>query len=228
VRTHLAEILLGHLFREAEHPPATDLDGTSAAARDGARQDLMSEAGDRDLRLLAMRRHDVATVHQPTGVAAQVAEVLTADVPGQRGTRRPVGVRRKVFRFRTEQHAMNEVVVANARAVQFEERAATPLPGTKRAGLDPVPHFETNHEVARAATREAPLRGEAHPLERLRRPRGVARQETHSQYQVAGVRSSLRIVRIALLGTARHIARPHVGILLVAQVQRRVGRRVRE
>jgi hypothetical protein len=70
---HLAEIPLGRLFREVERLPVTELVATSEVAHDGVRQDLTSAAGDRDLLLLAMRRHDVAKMLQPIDVVAQVA-----------------------------------------------------------------------------------------------------------------------------------------------------------
>ena len=74
VRTHLAEILLGRLRREVEHPPVTDLVAASLAAPDGARRVLRSAVGDRDLATLATRRPDVVKVrHQLIDVVAPVA-----------------------------------------------------------------------------------------------------------------------------------------------------------
>lgn len=228
MRVHLVEIPLGHLFREVEHPPATDLVATSVTVPDAARQDRIRASGDRVLALLATRRHDVARVHQPTGVVAQPAPVLTGSVPEPRAARPAPGVLRKVVPSQTAPRAMNEPIVGIAPAVRFAERTAALLLGARSADHGLL-RLETNPEAGRAALRAALLPGEVHPLERLRRPRGVARQQgTHLQYQAVGDRSSLRIDQIASLGTARRIARPHAGIFLEAQVQGLEDRRVRE
>jgi hypothetical protein len=154
--------------------------------------------------------------------------VLVAGVPGQREAHRQVGVLRKVVRSQTAHREMNGATVGIALVVRLGQRAAAPPPGARRAGHDLVPHFETNREAAPTAPRVALPRGEAHRLERRRRPRGVARGGTRSQYQAVGVRSLPRIDRIVSLGTARHIGRRRVGTSLGAGVQGQVDRRVRE
>jgi hypothetical protein len=228
VRVHLVEIPFGRLFREVEHLPGTDHVATSVTAPDGARLDLIRAADDRVPALLATLRHDVAKVDRPIDVVAQPAPVLTAAVLGRREARPPAGVLRKVVRSQTAPRAKNEASVGIDRAARFEQKVVAPPLGARRAGRDLALHFETNPEAGRPALRGAPLPGEVHLSERLRRPLGVARQETHLQYQAAGVRSSLRIDQIASLGTARRIARPRAAIFLEAQVQGREGRRVRE
>jgi hypothetical protein len=109
---------------------------------------------------------------------------------------------------------MSEPIVGIARAVRFEQKAAAHLQGARRAGHGQAPRFEMNPEAERAALRVALLQGAVRLSERPRRRRVVARQGTRLRYQVEGVRSSLRIDQIASLGTARRIARPHVGIFL--------------